>query len=350
MDEFIPEIKIDQYKPSMKLLREITEINVMPNVTVVQVKVDGEFNYLKYDRAETFTINRWGRMRKHLPCITELKQALEKANIRQAELLVELYAKDDDNPLKLPQFIHYVKSGNPELLNKIHIGVWDVLTIDGTEIKENYLWKYDEVSEWLKECTHAQVLPYHAPNNLAEIKTFWQTYVEKMGYEGIVIRNNSETFKLKPRGELDAVVIAINKKSSYGKALQLLQQGQVTSLHLAIINQQGEFIEIGDVASGIDQQARKALYKLTQFKIAETQDKIWIHPFLIAKVEYTELFPSQNKVYTYTPQGYQQKGETNLVRLRHPRLLQFRTDKKPTPQDAGTNQIPIRYLQNESKT
>ncbi len=103
-------------------------------------------------------------------------------------------------------------------------------------------------------------------------------------------------------------------------------------------------MEIGDVASGIDLQLRKALYQLLDFKIAEDENKIWIKPFLIANVEYTELFPSENKVYAYTPQGYIFKREMKLARLRHPRLIRFRPDKQPTPQDVGLNQIPENAL------
>lgn len=345
MDVFVEE-KIDHLKPVMKLLKEITEIQIIPDVTVIQAKCDGEFNLIRYDKnGETYSLNRWGRKRTELPALKELKQALEQLSISRAELLAELYAKEDEKPLKLPDFIHHVKSGNPELLNKIHIGVWDILTIDGKPVKENYLWKYDEASSWFKNCKLVGVLPYHQPKNHAEIKTFWDVYVAKHGYEGLVIRNNSDIFKLKQKGDIDAVVIAINKKSGYGKNLNLFQQQMVTSLHLAIMDEQGNYIEIGDCASGINHQLRKALWKLINYKIAEDSQHVWIKPFLICQIEYTELFPSKNKIYTYTPEnGYTQKGETNLIRLRHPRLICFRTDKQPTPQDIGKQQIPTKYL------
>jgi len=347
MDTFVEE-KIDHLKPVMKTLKDITKIQLIPNLTVVQVKVDGEFNLLRYNKqGETYTLNRWGRKRTELPALNELKQTLNQISLNDAELLVELYAKENGKPLKLPQYIHYIKSKNPELLNKIHIGIWDILTIDGKPIKQNYLWKYDETSNWFKNCNLVSVLPYLQPKNHTEIKTFWQTYIEKQGYEGLVIRNNSDTYKLKPKGEIDAVVIAINKKSGYGKNLNLFEQQMVTSIHLAIMNEQGNYIEIGDCASGINHQLRKALWKLMNFKIAEDNQRVWIKPFLICQIEYTDLFPSENKVYTYTQQGYIEKEKTNLVRLRHPRLIRFRTDKHPTPQDVGKQQIPQRYFNEE---
>jgi ATP-dependent DNA ligase len=192
------------------------------------------------------------------------------------------------------------------------------------------------------------VLPYIKPKTHMDIQQFWKQHVEKLGYEGLVIRNNSETAKLKPKGELDAVLIAINKKSGYGKANMFSQQ-QVTSLHLALMTPQGEYVEIGDCASGINHQLRTSLYKLMQFKIAEGNDKVWIKPFLIVNVEYTDLFQSQNKVYQYDGKQYRQTKTTPLIKMRHPRLISFRGEKKATPQDIGLNQIPQKLLEQNQK-
>jgi len=345
IEDFMLDFRIDHYKPKMRVYKSLSDVAIIPDLTVAQVKADGEFNYLRYERnGETFTLNKWGRKRMDFPALNELKEALSRQPFTEAELLVELFAMEGDRPLKLPQFIHYVKSKNPQLIEKICIGVWDIISIDGKPVNENHAWKLQEATNWLQGCEKAFVLPYIQPKHHIDLETFWRVYVEKLGYEGLVIRQNSQIYKLKPKGELDAVVIAINKKTSYGKALKLLEQGYVTSLHLALINQNGEYVEIGDVASGIDLQLRKALYQLLDFKIAEDENKIWIKPFLIANVEYTELFPSENKVYAYTPQGYIFKREMKLARLRHPRLIRFRPDKQPTPQDVGLNQIPENAL------
>ena len=346
MQERFVEMKIDHLKPQMKTIRSLDEIKIIPNITVAQVKVDGEFNYLRYGKdGKVFTLNRWGRMRTDFPAINQLKEALDQLDITEAEFLVELYAKEGDRPLKLPQFIHYIKSGNQADLEKIHIGVWDIISLNMKKLQENYAWKYQEASMWLKNCTHAQVLPYIIPKHNIDLETFWQIYIETHGYEGLVIRQNSQIYKLKPKGELDAVIIGINKKTSYGKKLKLLENKQVSSLKLALMNQNGDFIEIGDVASGINHDLRKALYQLTDYKIAEDENTIYIKPFVIAQIEYTELFPSQNnKILKLTPQGYIETAKTNLVRLRHPRLIRFRPDKQPTPKDIGIRQIPQKYL------
>jgi len=335
------EEKIDHLKPVMKLLKSIMDIKLIPNITVVQVKCDGEFNLLRYNKeGETYTLNRWGRKRTELPALKELKNTLAQMPFRQAEFLVELYAKEGDTPLKLPQFIHYIKSGKEELLNKIYIGVWDVLSIDGKPVKENYLWKYDEASSWFKNCNLVSVLPYIQPSNHAEIKTFWQIYVEKLGYEGLVIRNNSDIYKLKPKGEFDAVIIGLNKESGYGKRTLFEEKQQVPSLRLAVMNEKGDFIEVGDCASGLNEELRKALYKLTKFKVGEDDKCVYIKPRVVVQVEYTETYRKERRVLRFDGEKFTQVGTTPFVSLRHPRLLRFRPDKTVNPTDLRATQIP----------
>lgn len=339
-DVFVDE-KIDHLKPSMKLIKDLRELPLQ-NHTVAQVKVDGEFNLLRFKDGSAYTINRWGRKRVDLPALLELSKALG-GFVREAEMLVELYAIEGDKPLKLPQFIHYIKSGDPHLLSKIHVGVWDVLSINGNLIKNNYLWKYDEASMWFSNCSLVEVLPYIKVENYEDAQQFWSKYVEALGYEGLVFRTNGGVYKMKPKAELDAVIIALNKKSSYGKAT-LFKEGLVTSLHLALINDDGRFIEIGDCASGINGQLRSALWKLMEFKVSEDEDRVWIKPFVICTIEYTDLFESENNVYAYDGKTYVKQGKTKLIKLRHPRLIRFRPDKQVTPSDIGLNQIPLRYI------
>jgi len=345
MEECIVQINIDNYKPVMKLLPSIQAIKVIPYLTVVQVKVDGEFTLLRYQRnGNTYTVNRFGHLRMDFPALNEFKTAMDKTATEKAELLCELYAVEDGKPLKLPSFIHYIKSKDEKLIGKIHIGIWDLLKIDGKTVNQPREWRYQEVASWLKGCQLVSVLPYIKPKIIFEIENFWKLYVETRGYEGIVIRQNGETYKLKPRGELDAVIIGLNKKSSYGKQ-NLFSQQQITTLHLALMTPEGNFVEIGDVASGIDHQLRKALWKLMDYKISETDKIVYIQPKVIVEVEYTELFHSQNKIYKLTPQGYQHIGNMQLIRMRHPRLTRFRPDKQVNPQDLRLTQIPQKYLE-----
>jgi len=333
------EMKIDSFKPNMKFLKSIQEIQLTPQ-TVIQLKVDGEFNLLVYDRnGETFTLNKWNRKRRDFPALNELINALNQTPIQKAEFLCELYAKTGDKPLKLPDFIRHVKSDNPEDHLKVHIGIWDWIKTDGHEVNQPYIWKYQELQEIFKNCTHVSVLPFFQPNNHAEIQTLWQIYIEKLGYEGLVIRNNHEIFKLKPHGEVDAVIIGLNKESGYGKRT-LFDQKQVPSIKLAVMDEQGNFIELSDCGSGLNEELRKALWKLMDYKVDEDHETVYVKPIVVCQIEYMETFSKERRVLKFDGQKYMQVGTKQYVTLRHPRLIRFRPDKTANPTDIRANQIP----------
>lgn len=340
--------KIDYLKPKMKVLKTISEVEFTPEVTVVQVKADGEFSYIKYQRkGETYIQNRFGHKRWDFPALNELIIAMQGTSVESAEFLAELYA-EENKPLPLPQFIHYVKSHNPALINKVHIGIWDLITVNNKPLTNLRSERYKLVESWLenlqliKRKPLVKVLPYITPKSKTEIEQFWNEMVVQKGWEGLVIRiGNSEIYKVKPRLEADFCVVAINKTSSYGKP-NLFKEKQVTSIKLALMKSDSKFVIVGDCASGIDMQLRKALWQLVEnFKVVEDEKCVWIKPFLIVNVEYTDTYPSKNKVYSYTEQnGYRYVEDMNFIRLRHPRLIQFRKDKRVTFQDLSLQQIP----------
>jgi len=333
--------KIDGLKPKMKVLKSIEEIELTPQ-TVIQLKVDGEFNKLVYERnGETFTVNKWGRKRKDFPALNQLINALNQTPIQKAEFLVELYAKTGDKPLKLPQFIRLVKSHKPEDHMKIHIGIWDWIKADGYRINQLFIWKCQELQEIFKDCTHVGVLPFFQPKNYTEVETLWQIYVEKYGWEGFVVRSNDEIFKVKPLGEVDAVIIGLNKESGYGKKT-LFEQKQVPSFKTAVMDENGNFIELCDCGSGLNVELRKALWRLMDYKVGEDKETVYIKPFVVVQIEYMETFSKERQVLKFDGEKYVSVGTKPFVSLRHPRLRRFRPDKNGTnPQDVRATQIPF---------
>ena len=335
--------RIDHLKPVMKVLPSFKSLKITSDL-IVQVKVDGEFTYMHYKEGEAYTLNRYGKARKDFPALNELTEALKKSGIREAELLSELYAKEGEKPLKLPDFIHYIKSGNPDLLAKIHIGIFDLLTVNGRAVRENYAWKVEEMERWLKDCRLVAVLPYIKPSSTEEIEEFWKRMVEELGYEGLVARSNMETYKIKPYSEVDAVVIGFKETPS------TYERKEIRSLRVALIDQDGTFIELCDVSSGIDHALAKRLFnlyfeheELQAGRVEEAPDIMFIKPLIIATVRYTDIYRNtKNGRYRYENGKYKRlHPDAELVKLRHPRLVRFRPDKQPTPRDAGLNQIPL---------
>jgi len=361
MIESIVDWKISNLKPNMETIEYIQDLKLFPANSVIMVKADGEFTLLRYDRdADSYTLNQWGRLRMDFPALNELVEAMKQAGVKKAELLVELYAKTvDGKPLRLPDYIHMVKSGDPALLQQIHIGVWDVLSVDDVPSTVAYSVKMNSAQAWLKNCKLAQVLPYALATDTFQVERFWKLYVEEVGWEGIVFRTGDETIKVKPFKDVDCAVLGVNKVTSYGKQNRF-KFSEATSLHLGLMDKDGNFVEIGDVASGIDHALRTELWKVANaYKVAEDDKILWIKPFIVITVEYTDLFVQKDKatsnILKFTPNGYVKVGEMKFVRLRFPRLPKppkktFRADKTVNPNDLRLEQIPTEYLEQLTAT
>jgi len=316
-------ISIDHLKPSFKVFRSITDIPFEKR-PVLQVKADGEFNLITAE----YSLNRWGTARSDYPAFNEISERLKGTDVK---LLAELYAVEDNKPCKLPTFIHYIKSKNPADHEKIRIGVWDVLDMPNL----SWIRRIALAEELLDGCQYAHVLPYFIVDNLMSARKIWEQFVDLIGYEGLVIRFNESIYKLKPFAEVDAMVLAYNKEKS-------LAEGEVSSLHIALMREDGTFIEIGDVASGLKSVEKKLLFSTIEFtRISEDASKIWVKPGIILTVRCTEFMRSvKNKVYRFKGDGYEVIGTESFYRLRHPRVMAFRPDKTVSPKDLSINQIP----------
>lgn len=325
-------MKVADYKLKMKSLISIPRLHINAD-TIVTAKADGDFNLYSYNRnGESCTINRWNTKRTNLPCLLALTQALDRQQfIQTAKLLLELYAVENGKMLKLPKYLHHVKTGD---INKVRAGIFDLISINGNRIPHDYGWKLDEMKSWLDGTDLCHVLPYIHPKTVEDVKQFWNLWVVGRGYEGLVARNGGDIYKIKKHANVDAVVIGINKRPK-------LADKQVTSLRLALMDKNGNFVELGDVASGIDHALRSKLYNfIDTFKISEDKDTIYIKPFLIVEIKYTETYDRDRNIFTIENDGRRKiLGTRKFYSLREPRLVRFRTDKTVNPTDLRLEQI-----------
>jgi len=315
------------YKPQMRSLLSFSDI---PITSIVSPKLDGEFNLIVHTQVETYTLNLWDTMQYQLPCIRECRQALLAKGITQAKLLAELYGVDKSGRmLRLPEFIHEVKAGDK---NRVKLGVFDLIEVNKLPISEGYRWKLEEIADWFQNAERVHVIPHGIATSQEALKQFWSEWVEEGGYEGLVAYNNGGWFKVKKRTTIDAVIVGINKKPRY-------EIQEVTSLKIAVMDEHGQLIEVGDVASGIDHPLRKELWKLTDYKLREDRETLYIKPIVVVEVEFTETFEAEKPVYTFTDDHLHQVGARPYYSLRHPRLTRFRPDKTPTKQDIPLEQL-----------
>jgi ATP-dependent DNA ligase len=169
---------------------------------------------------------------------------------------------------------------------------------------------------------------------MEQVEKFWQHNVEQLKWEGLVIRLNGDIWKVKPNCDIDVAIIGINKNNKG------FEEGKAKSLKMALMNEEGNFVEIGD-CSGIGEAESKELFELTKsFRVGEDSTTVFVQPVVIATVEYIQTYPdTRNKVYRIENEQIKETGETTLVRLRNPHVKGYRGDKKACLEDIGLNQV-----------
>ena len=265
-----------------------------------QVKADGEFNYIEYSReGETFALNRFGRKTVGLPALKELAELMRQWNIVEAEMLGEFYAVDEQGkPLTLPKLIHYLKGSDTKLQQHVKIGLFELVSLNGTRSELIYPFKFQTMQSWVQGGSLVHVLDWIEPANFEQVQEYWKSKVETDKWEGLVIRFNGDVWKVKPNVNLDAAIIGINKNN---KGFELKK---AKSLKLALMNDDGSFVEIGD-CSGVGEQEAGELWGLTEFKLGEDSQTVFVQPVVIATIEYIDTYLDVRIVNNSTTQNGQ---------------------------------------------
>jgi hypothetical protein len=197
-----------------------------------------------------------------------------------------------------------------------------------------YPLKYEQMIEWFAGASLVHVLDFSEPTSFEQVERFWEHNVVQLKWEGLVIRLNGAIWKVKPNCDVDVAIIGVNKNNKG------YEEGKAKSLKMALINEDGDYVEIGD-CSGIGEDESKELFELTKnFKIGEDNTTVFVQPVVIAAVEYIQTYPdTRNKVYRIENGQVREIGETTLVRLRNPHVKGYRADKKACIKDVGLNQV-----------
>lgn len=274
------------------------------------------------------------------PWLRELYEALRRQPINDCVILAETYGCEVDptsptalRMLKLPETMHHLKNGDQA---KIHLGCFDLVAVNGKTANQSYAWRLQELEGWVQGCLQVGVLAYIQPRSRDEVRAFWEWWVERLGWEGLFARDDQQNlYKVKKTLSIDAVIIGLNKKERWEKQ-------EVTSFKVALMDDKFSFIEVGDVASGIDHQLRKALYRLlVPHTTAEHDTWVEVKPFVVAEVDATETFRQVKPRYRLEEGRLKQIETVEAHSLRHPRFIRFRSDKEACVDDVGyERQLP----------
>jgi len=353
MIELRTDIKIRDLKPSMKDLDRLDDV-VLQEGLVAAAKADGEssrvggranrytptlsflglqFSLAAYDEQQgAVIVNDWGKMRKGYPALEEFEAICRAKGYKSIKVLAEPHLVIDGRMRKLPEFLHAMKSGDPALLGKIRLGVWDLVEVNGAKVVQPYAWRLQELRNTINGSERVYVLPHIVSPTKEGLKLFWDEWVTYKGFEGLVITAGEQRYRVKPIRTLEACIVGINKK-------QRILNEEVTSVRIALMDKEGDFVEIGDLGTATDRTVSRMLYQLMAYKAQDEGKTIYVKPFVVVELEFTTTYEAEQAKLRWNGERYVKVGTVQFFSLREPRLKRFRQDKQPMPQD-----IPIEQL------
>lgn len=235
---------------------------------LAEIKADGEFCYVHISNKETFTLNKYGKIRADFPSLNRFKNAVLR-NHSSATFLAELFI--DDGKLGCATKLLSNKTSDELKLNP-----FDILELDKRDLRN-----YDLIDrrETFIEVLHGNKLAViKIVNSATEVNEHFKLITDA-GFEGIVVKSltgklvlaNCDWVKLKSKDRNDLKVLTVD---SIQERIEVIHQSanQPVKVGVKCPSRYKKYIKPGDTVT-IEHQGVTANGSLR-------------HPVLIAKKEW----------------------------------------------------------------
>lgn len=312
----------------------------------VSTKLDGHFYTLCYTKGEDpYFLNPKGKKAEEPSLVAAAKTILEKqSDLEQCIIPGELYLQSTERTRAF-NLTKALTDADENLA---------FAAFDSIEINES-----PSYSKTTQECiteledifpTEGKVhrVDFQTLSSRQEISELFKETVDIKDQEGLVVKTEQHTYKVKPKYTFEAVIVGF--ADSDGE-----RAGMFRDLLLAMLLPNGDFQIVGHLHHGMDDDARKALTDEMKKDIVPSQyievarNKTafqFIKPTRIVEFSCLDVITENSKgpvgkmALSFSDKdGYQIKGVSNSVSFTIANFLRFRDDKAVTPEDVGFKQL-----------
>jgi DNA ligase-1 len=239
----------------------------------------------------------------------------------------EIVATENDHPRPFQFVLRRLrrKYDIQEMMEKIPLKlyIFDILYKDGSLLDMPFRERRKILESTIQEGESAQVSSVLVTDEVGEAQEFFNHSID-MGHEGLMIKDVESVYQPGARGKkwlkiketmetLDLAIIG----ADWGEGRRA---HWLASFLLGIRDEQGAFMEIGKVGTGItDEMFRDLTEKLSPYIIEQKGKTVKLIPYLVVEVAYEEIQKSPNYESGYA--------------LRFPRVVRVREDKSPEEAD-----------------
>jgi len=339
--------KTEVCKNYINLSPELMDIKLGGSVFYITRKYDGEMNVIFLDGDEALLINRSGRVRMNIPCIENAKACLKKAGINQAVIPAELYVDESDGRTRVFDVLNVL--ADEKRIGALRLAVFDILEINGEVFKAgSYEETYNEIKRIFDGAEMCNPVVFEKGSSKSDVKSKFKKWVEDEGSEGLVVRTELPlVYKIKPRYTIDVAVVGYSEGIGDTK-------GQVRSLLLAMMPEEGVFQIIGKTGNGFDENFKKELLPKLEPLIINSQyietdsNHVAFHmikPEMVIELMINDVLFDTSTGYIYNPvlgledDTYYRRAQVKGISVVYPIFVRFRDDKKPVFEDVRLSQI-----------
>ena len=313
----------------------------------VTLKYDGEYADIFHDGKNTITLNRSARVRRGLPCIVEVGHLLDKAGIKNAVVASEIYYYNDGKRAKLGQLLSAF--ANEKEIGNLRLAIYDIQEIEGKPFRTtNYQEKYDKIREIFGKGKLCHPVEMKVANSVQDVKNIYQKWVVEDNQEGLVVHSEMPfVFKIKPRHNLDTVVIGFTEGTGN-------QKGMVRTMLLAMMPEKNRYQIITHVGGGMPDKMKKELFKrfsknIIKSEYIETDSNYvafhMIKPETVMEISVNDVnlekpdYKPQNNVLQIVDGKYKLHSTVDGISVVAPIFEKFRDDKKADETDVRISQV-----------
>lgn len=331
-----------------RLLNEADISSIESSQLHASLKLDGQLHFLVKNGDDCFLFNIKGRVITGLRLLDEVKKAF--ANSDRVVLAGELYINTATDRSRVYDVTSALGIGAGDKAQSLSFAAFDLLEINGDYLRaKSFSDKQQLLAQYLPEAGSCHRVEQHSVDNKS-LANLYKTWVTDADQEGIVCvdESNHTVYKIKPRHNIDAVILGFTESPDVADSMRVLLVG--------LMRPDGSFQVLAKVGTGFDDEQRRDFYRQLKamavpsaFRTTDRNHTLFtmVRPQIVIEFAFHDLMyensagkPELKPVLTYdTAEGYKASLPQPFVSLLGPVFKRLRDDKSVNPTDLRLTQL-----------
>lgn len=296
---------------------------------------------LVYADGEAILVNPGGTVRVGLACLDEATAKLRAAGVKRATIAGELhYVRPDGKRSRVHDVARIARQPSSKAeVDGLRFAPFDIVDIDGAGPSDTFRETWSRLATIFPNGTRVEPPESHWVEDGAAVLKHFRTWVDG-GAEGAIVRSDQAgNFKIKPRHNLDVVVVGFTEGVDD-------RHGMIHDLLVAVSRPEGLLHVVGHVGGGFTEAERRSFHhefkdEIVASEYVEVNDQVAYHmvkPETVIEISVLDLIAQStrgtpiNKMVVHWDSAastYRIVRRLPSVAMISPQFVRLREDKRP---------------------